>query len=96
LHLGLYIWISWGYAEDGKCRDICVGGAHIKLLMLSDLHLEFEPLCIADTGADVVILADDDTPITDGYCLLIKCPVHSTRTVARFGFIGLPVIVNTH
>ncbi|MFT6578566.1 MAG: NAD(P)-dependent dehydrogenase (short-subunit alcohol dehydrogenase family), partial [Zhongshania sp.] len=25
-------------------------------------------------------LYHDDTPIIDGYCLLLKCPVHSTRT----------------
>ncbi|MFT6578107.1 MAG: hypothetical protein ACJAW0_000538, partial [Zhongshania sp.] len=30
-------------------------------------------------------LYHDDTPIIDGYCLLLKCPVHSTRTVAGSG-----------
>jgi predicted phosphodiesterase len=31
----------------------------MKLLVLSDLHLEFEPICIPDTDADVIILAGD-------------------------------------
>jgi hypothetical protein len=55
----------------------------MKLLVLSDFHLECEPLCIPDTGADVVILAGDDAPIIDGYYFLLKCPVHSTRTRRR-------------
>jgi len=28
-------------------------------------------------------LSHDDSPIIDGYCLLLKCPFHSTRTEAR-------------
>lgn len=31
----------------------------MKLLVLSDLHLEFEPICVPNTDADVVILAGD-------------------------------------
>jgi hypothetical protein len=60
----------------------------MKLLVLSDFHLEFEPLCIPDTGADVVILAGDDTPIIDGYCLLFKVSGsfnQNTRFVDLFG-----------
>jgi Icc-related predicted phosphoesterase len=44
----------------------------MKLLVLSDLHLEFEPICIPDTDADVVILAGDINLKTRGIEWAIK------------------------
>jgi hypothetical protein len=55
----------------------------MKLLVLSDPHLEFAPIIIPDTGADVVILAGD-RPSTSG-------PV--PLTMANYGMSGTPTLI---
>lgn len=44
----------------------------MKLLVLSDLHLEFESICMPDTDADVVVLAGDINLKTRGVEWAIK------------------------
>jgi hypothetical protein len=58
----------------------------MKLLVLSDLHLEFEPICIPDTDADVIILAGG---VFQGSCRLrlIYAALFSSPTAS--GFSGL-------
>ena len=56
----------------------------MKLLVLSDLHLEFEPICIPDTNADVIILAGDINLKTRGIEWAIKT-FPNTPVVAVLG-----------
>jgi Icc-related predicted phosphoesterase len=56
----------------------------MKLLVLSDLHLEFAPLSIPDTDADVIILAGDINLKTRGLEWAIKT-FHDKPVIAVMG-----------